>query len=58
MVMPINNSRLCGKTVRQIQALMSEGSRKSGDRLLSEGDLAKRFEVGRPLLDEPLLRNY
>ena len=51
---PINQRRLSDDIVIQLEALILEGSLKTGERLPAERALAERFGVSRPSLREAI----
>ena len=51
---PINQRRLSDDIVSQLEALILEGSLKTGERLPAERALAERFGVSRPSLREAI----
>ena len=51
---PIEHGRTADEVVRQIEILILEGILRVGDRLPGERDLARQFEVSRPILREAL----
>ena len=50
----IDHSRTADEVVGQIEALILEGVLRPGDRLPGERDLARQFEVSRPILRDAL----
>ena len=50
----IEHSRTADEVVQQIESLILEGVLRSGDRLPGERDLARQFEVSRPILRDAL----
>lgn len=50
----IEHSRTADEVVQQIEVLILEGVLRTGDRLPGERELAKQFEVSRPILREAL----
>lgn len=50
----IDHSRTADEVVRQIEVFILEGILRAGDRLPGERDLARQFEVSRPILREAL----
>lgn len=50
----IDHSRTADEVVAQIEALILEGVLRPGDRLPGERDLARQFEVSRPILRDAL----
>ncbi|MBI2236259.1 MAG: FCD domain-containing protein [Magnetospirillum sp.] len=54
MTEPIRPAKLADTIAEHIEQLILEGSLRSDERLLSERDLAARFEVSRPSLREAL----
>ena len=53
---PINKSSLSKQVADQLQEAILEGSLKADDRLPTEEELAKRFQVSRPTIREALKR--
>ncbi|WP_286237322.1 FadR/GntR family transcriptional regulator [Neptuniibacter halophilus] len=53
---PINRSSLSKQVADQLQEAILEGSLKADDRLPTEDELAKRFQVSRPTIREALKR--
>ncbi|MBX3570255.1 MAG: FCD domain-containing protein [Rhizobiaceae bacterium] len=51
---PIDHSRTADEVVQQVEALIIEGVLRAGDRLPGERDLARRFDVSRPILRDAL----
>ncbi|WP_343315497.1 FCD domain-containing protein [Brucella sp. BE17] len=52
----IQSSRTADDVVRQIEALILEGVLSGGDRLPGERELAKQFDISRPILRDALKR--
>ena len=50
----IDHSRTADEVVRQIEIFILEGILRAGDRLPGERDLARQFDVSRPILREAL----
>jgi GntR family transcriptional repressor for pyruvate dehydrogenase complex len=50
----IEHSRTADEVVHQIEILVLEGILRVGDRLPGERELAKQFDVSRPILREAL----
>jgi GntR family transcriptional regulator, transcriptional repressor for pyruvate dehydrogenase complex len=50
----IEHSRTADEVVQQIESLILEGVLRTGDRLPGERELARRFEVSRPILRDAL----
>ncbi|AZO01123.1 FCD domain-containing protein [Mesorhizobium sp. M9A.F.Ca.ET.002.03.1.2] len=50
----IEHSRTADEVVQQIESLILEGILRTGDRLPGERELARRFEVSRPILRDAL----
>ena len=50
----IEHSRTADEVVQQIEALVLEGVLRGGERLPAERDLARQFEVSRPILRDAL----
>lgn len=50
----ISHSRTADEVVRQIELLLLEGVLRDGERLPGERELARRFDVSRPILREAL----
>lgn len=50
----IEHSRTADEVVQQIEGLILEGVLRSGDRLPGERDLARQFDVSRPILRDAL----
>jgi len=50
----IEHSRTADEVVHQIEVLVLEGILRVGDRLPGERELAKQFDVSRPILREAL----
>ena len=50
----IEHSRTADEVVQQIEILILEGVLRTGDRLPGERELAKQFEVSRPILRDAL----
>lgn len=55
-VAPVNKSSLSKQVADQLQEAIFEGSLKADDRLPTEDELAKRFQVSRPTIREALKR--
>lgn len=53
---PVNKSSLSKQVADQLQEAILEGSLKADDRLPTEDELAKRFQVSRPTIREALKR--
>lgn len=53
---PVNKSSLSKQVADQLQEAILEGTLKADDRLPTEDDLAKRFQVSRPTVREALKR--
>ena len=53
---PVNKSSLSKQVADQLQEAILEGSLKADDRLPTEEELAKRFQVSRPTIREALKR--
>lgn len=51
---PVEHGRTADEVVRQIEILILEGILRVGDRLPAERDLARQFDVSRPILREAL----
>lgn len=51
---PIEHSRTADEAVQQIESLILEGVLRVGDRLPGERELAKQFDVSRPILRDAL----
>src|SRR4051812_38331270 len=50
----IEHSRTADEVVQQIESLILEGVLRTGDRLPGERELARQFEVSRPILRDAL----
>ena len=50
----IEHSRTADEAVQQIEALVLEGVLRVGDRLPGERELARQFDVSRPILRDAL----
>ncbi|TIO88527.1 MAG: FadR family transcriptional regulator, partial [Mesorhizobium sp.] len=50
----IEHSRTADEVVQQIESLILEGVLRTGDRLPGERELARQFDVSRPILRDAL----
>jgi len=54
MPQPLKQQKLSDIILAQLEAMIIEGSLQPGEKLLSERELAKQFEVSRPSLREAI----